>query len=81
MKMFRLLAFMLLLIPFQIVNGQSSIEFRVTPNVSAKPEIVNPSSARIISPLKIAYDLGANYTYMFNRKWGIGGGVALGSIV
>lgn len=81
MNMFRLLIFVLLLIPFQIVSGQSSIEFRITPNISAKPEIVNPSPAKISSPLKIAYDLGANYTYMLNRKWGIGGGVALGSIV
>lgn len=81
MKMFRLLVFILLTVPFKIVNGQSSIEFRVTPNLSAKPEIVNPSSARISSPLKIGYDLGANYTYMLNRKWGIGGGVTLGSIV
>ena len=81
MNILRLLAFMLLLIPFQIVRGQSSIEFRITPNLSAKPEIVNPSPAKISSPTKMGFDLGATYTYMLNKKWGIGAGLALGSVV
>ena len=47
MKRVRLLAFILLTIPFQQIMGQGSIDFRSTPNVSAKPEIVNPSPANI----------------------------------
>jgi hypothetical protein len=81
MKKLRLLAFILLTIPFQMAKGQGSLEFRFTPNISAKPEIVNPSSAGISSPAKVAFDMGITYTRMLNRKWGIGAGVTLGSVV
>ena len=81
MKKLRLLAFIVLSIPFQMAKGQGSLEFRFTPNISAKPEIVNPSPARISSPAKVAFDMGITYTRMLNRKWGIGAGVTLGSVV
>lgn len=81
MKKLRLLAFILLSIPFQMAKGQGSLEFRFTPNISAKPGIVSPSPAQISSPAKVAFDMGITYTRMFNRKWGIGAGVTLGSVV
>ena len=81
MSKLKLLTLVLLLITAQLVRGQGSLEFRFTPKLSQKPEIENPSPAKITAPLQIAYDLGVTYTHMLNQKWGSGAGITLGSTV
>jgi hypothetical protein len=81
MSKLKLLTLVLMLLTAQVVRGQRSLEFRFTPKISQKPEIENPSPAKITAPLQIAYDLGVTYTHMLNQKWGIGAGITLGSTV
>lgn len=81
MSKIKLLMLVLLLITVQLVHGQGSLEFRFTPKLSQKPEIENPSPAKITAHVQIAYDLGMTYTHMLNQKWGIGAGITLGSTV
>lgn len=64
-----------------MAKGQRSVEFRATPKVSIKPEIVNPSPAQISSQSQFSYEFGANYTHMLNGKWGVGAGIITGQVV
>ena len=81
MSKLKFVVLVLMLLTAQVVRGQRSLEFRFTPKLSQKPEIENPSPAKITAPLQIAYDLGVTYTLMLNQKWGIGAGITLGSTV
>ncbi|SKB41424.1 hypothetical protein [Daejeonella lutea] len=81
MSKLKILTLVLILLTAQLVRGQKSLEFRFTPKISQKPEIENPSPARITAPTQIAYDMGVTFTHMLNQKWGVGGGITLGSTV
>lgn len=81
MSKHKLVTLALLLLSAQLAFGQRSLEFRFTPKLSQKPDIENPSPAKITAPVQIAYDLGVTYTHMLNQKWGIGAGITLGSTV
>lgn len=70
--------FILAFFPHDYLNAQGFIGFRLTPNFSAEPKVLNSSPANISTGTSTAIEAGIDYTYMLNMKWGLSAGADFG---
>ncbi len=58
--------------------AQGYLGFRLTPNFTAEPKVLNNSPANISTGTTTAIEAGIDYTKMLNRKWGLSVGTDFG---
>lgn len=67
-----------LLTSLAFAQPTSEVSFRITPNFTSRPYVVNPSPSKIYGQNRFTFDAGVSYLFKFNSNIGTRLGVDIG---